>query len=76
MKTIIKNAFKVRRKLIRDGRSRLDPIWAEQQMKNIEYWLATAPVNRVCKNHTDLIIILLPNNFIANFKAKFHEHNY
>jgi hypothetical protein len=74
MKTIIKRGFSVRRRLIRDKKSHLPGAWAEQQMKKVEYWLATYPPERVVKNNYKLIVILLPKNFLFKFNAKFDEN--
>jgi hypothetical protein len=75
MKKIIERGFSVRRRLIRDKKSYLSGEWAEQQMKKVEYWLATYPSERVIKNNYELIVILLPKNFISKFNAKFDELN-
>jgi len=74
MKTIIQHGFTVRRRLIRDGKSHLPAAWCLQKMAQVEYWLATAPVMQVVKNHKDLITILLPNNFIPKFNSKYQKY--
>ena len=75
MKTLLKNGFKVRRKLILTGKSHLPDKWAIEKMKYIEYWLVNGDIKKLIQANKDLIIILLPTNFIRKFNTYVQYNN-
>lgn len=75
MKKLLLDIIRVRKQLIKDKKSRIDNIWAEQFMTNLSSW-----VNRgtdcyvICDLRDKEIRILMPKNFKIKYETLLKGH--
>lgn len=65
LSTLIQSAIKVRRKLLRSGRSRAN---LGDLLAKVEYWCATsADIEKTALKRRSEILVILPPNFVGKF---------
>lgn len=69
MKSLIRSAFSVRRRLIRQRCSYIPEKWAIEQMNRIEYFMATGNALNIAQKNQDVLRVLLTQNFLEKFNA-------
>lgn len=73
MKPLILSAFAIRRRLISSGRSQIPREWIQEQMKKIEFWLATGNALNIARKNETILRVLMPGNFIKRFEKILNE---
>lgn len=69
MVALIRSAFTVRRRLIRQKCSHIPEEWAIEQMNRIEYFMATGNALNIARKNQDVLRVLLTQNFLKKFNT-------
>lgn len=69
MVALIRSAFTVRRRLIRQKCSCIPEKWAIEQMNRIEYFMATGNALNIARKNKDVLRVLITQNFLKKFNT-------
>lgn len=74
MKSLIRSAFAIRRRLIRQKCSYIPEKWAIEQMNRIEYFMATGNALNIARKNQNVLRVLITQNFLEKFNLMLNEN--